>query len=280
MKLKNLTWALAVGVSAACLPDDPTSQSSKRRGSETVTAGAETVTPPTSDSTEVTTPAKSDDPAAPVETAPDVDEVVELPGIPYELPPLPAGATAPWPGGAVHGALVRVVETTDGDTVKVQTVDGIVTVRLLGINAPECDKRSSDFGKQCDPTDQDFSGEAEYFGVEAWQGLRELIEGKDVRLACKLVNDECEKDLYDRTLAFLVINDDDISETMVSRGFALTYTQFPLGNVFTYCVAEQAAQDARLGIWVDGRDAAITRMNPDTRYWYAYHDSTCDEHAP
>lgn len=276
VKRDALTWTLAiVGLTAACTPQDPT-------------AGRESETPVivVDSPSEDIAPAVSSKDDAPVEPSTDLTpeeqpepEAVELPAIPYALEELPADVAAPWPGGAVNGALVKVVEVTDGDTIKVETASGIEAIRVLGINAPECDKRSTAHGKACDPEDQDFSGVAEYYGVEAWAALRDLIEGEDVRLACKDVSGQCEMDHYDRTLSFIVIDGLDVSEYMTARGYAWTYTQFPPANVYTYCVAEETAIEGGLGIWSDGREAAIARMNGDTRRWYAYHDSTCSEHA-
>jgi len=269
VKRDALTWTLALllAASSACLPNDP---------SDNVVDRDDPLPAPTVDEDDAVDDSPDDTDDNPIDIEPDPDpqpdpdpepdpdpdpEVTELPPIPYELEELPDGVSAPWPGGAVHGALVEVLEATDGDTVKIDTDDGLMTVRIVGINAPECDKHSSEHGKSCDPSDQDFSGVAEPFGVEAWEGLSELIEGQNVRLACREVSGECETDRYDRVLAFLVIDGTDVSEYMTANGLAYTYTQFPPSNIYTYCVAEDAAIHAELGIWSDGRDPAITRRD-------------------
>jgi endonuclease YncB( thermonuclease family) len=238
---------------------------------------------------DATGPSKSDDPAEDPDPDPDESpdpddetspEVVELPPIPYELDELPDDATAPWPGGMVHGALVKVAHVIDGDTLKVTTDDRDVPVRLLGVNAPECDKRPVGDNRECNPDAQDLSGDAEVYGVEAWQALRDHVGDREVRIACKEINGRCETDRYGRFLAFLVLEGEDVGEYMAGGGHAWTYTQFPPDNIYTYCVAEDSAIDERQGMWADGFDQVVVGMNASTRNWYTYRDSTCAEHAP
>jgi endonuclease YncB( thermonuclease family) len=275
-----MAWFVVIAA-FGCGDADP-APANGQRGEDGYATGDALANNPTGDDGSDTTPTKSDDPTE--KNTPDDDdpsEVVELPSIPYELDELPAGATAPWPGDMVHGALVEVAHVIDGDTIKVELADGKVPVRLVGINAPECDKRpvgSND--RECDPDAQDLSGEAEVYGVEAWQALRDRLQDQTVRIACKEVNGRCETDRYGRFLGYIVLDGEDMAEFMTSGGHAWTYTQFPPDNIYTYCVAEDSAIANGEGMWAEGFDSVVTGMNASTRHWYAYRDSTCEENAP
>ena len=203
---------------------------------------------------------------------------------PYVLPDVPAGATAPWPGGIVNGALIEVEHVIDGDTVFLRTGEGefdLESIRVQGINAPECKKRRGANGlNECDPNNDDFSGDPEYWGYEAKVALEEFAEGKTVRLACKEVGGQCETDRYDRFLGVLIVDGEDASEFLASGGHAWSYTQFPVENLHTYCTAEEDAIDREAGMWEAGFDTVILGMNTSTRNWYTFHDQTCADYAP
>lgn len=175
----------------------------------------------------------------------------------------------------VRGTLSLVI---DGDTVHV-TVDGWYhRVRLQGINAPECEMRSVSTvdGSQfvCD-RDQ------EWWGLSAYEALRDLAEGVEVEVACNGEDgDPCETDDFDRFLAFLrtVDGDEDVGEWMARQGHAFSFTKFASTRRATYCRAEDLARAEGLGMWSLGdRDEVLARMNSGTRDWYEHHDRLCAE---
>lgn len=218
------------------------------------------------------------------DTAPPASRYDAL-GLPYPLSELPDGVTAPWPDSAItHGALINIRHVIDGDTIR-NPFSGQANLRLQGINAPECVKRSTSQGMECDPNNTDYVHDEdkeinEPYGAQAAQALKDLIAlNRNVRIVCKMVGGSCETDLYDRYLVWVVIDTPegpvDASYYLVEQGLALTYTSFPVDNMAAYCTAEDEAIAARRGMWKDGFDAAYSAMHPSTRKWYVYRNDRC-----
>lgn len=128
---------------------------------------------------------------------------------------------------APNGDVATVVEVTDGDTLRVDYGDRHgVTVRLIGINAPESD---------------------ECFGVEATAGLASLVEGVEV----SMVRDVSERDRFGRLLRFLYLADGTfVNESVVQQGFALA-REYPPDTTMTAVleVAQAAAETEEAGLW-------------------------------
>ncbi len=181
----------------------------------------------------------------------DVPEIATNPydklGLPA-LPELPEGTTVPWPGTISHGAFVKIEHVIDGDTVR-NPLAGQDNIRLLGMDAPECAKRKVALGMECDPSNTNYTVEAgakfpnEPYGAESGQALKDLIAlNPEVRIVCKMVGNECERDLYKRFLAWIVVETPDgpvdASYSIISQGLGWTYTSFPTENMALYCNAE------------------------------------------
>jgi micrococcal nuclease len=120
----------------------------------------------------------------------------------------------------------------DGDTI---TVSGIGTVRLLGVDAPE---KTGGYR------------ESEPYGDEAARFLRSLLDGKLVRLEY----DGEPKDRYDRTLAYVFLDDGTLAnEAIIRAGLAETYRRFDYWRKPAFQAAEREARDARRGMWARRR---------------------------
>jgi micrococcal nuclease len=116
----------------------------------------------------------------------------------------------------------------DGDTI---TVSGIGTVRLLGVDAPE--KTGGYRG-------------AEPYGDQATRFMRTLLEGKLVRLEY----DGDRKDQYNRTLAYVVLDDGTTAnEAIIRAGWAEAYRRFVYRRKADFQAAEREARAARRGMW-------------------------------
>jgi len=138
--------------------------------------------------------------------------------------PQPRGAPAP----AATSGFLRVRQVIDGDTL---TVSGIGAVRLIGVDAPE--KRGG-------------FREAEPFGEEATAFLKRLAEGKLVRLEY----DGDRKDRYNRTLAYVFLEDGTlVNEAVIRGGWAETYRSFTFRRKPDFQAAERDARAARRGMW-------------------------------
>ena len=249
-----------LGLGLACQPVDPTADA----------------TPPATDPD--TGPTADVDDGSSEVTESDGGQPLQLP---VDLPDLPAGAQAPWPGDGriVNGALLKVVHVLDGDTMVVETGAGEKRIRLKAIDAPACTGRVKGNDRwSCDPSNRKLDGEGEYFGVEAWRETRDMIEGKTLRIACQSDDgDTCNKGPYDRTLAWLVLDGrTDLSRHLAAGGFAWTYTDFASENVAVYCRAENRARSKGLGMWANPNDVRDA-MTQSTRRWYSRRDQICND---
>lgn len=175
-----------------------------------------------------------------------------------------------------NGMDVWVGHVIDGDTVSVWAGQSAHKVRLLGIDAPECDK---DFENTPDGRRLVCVKDQEYYGLEAYRELVKMVEDKTLTLTCDVApRAVCEKDQYDRWLAYLKTEDGDASVELARRGAAFSYVLFDASKRAEICEAEYEAITKKRGMWALGSvDAVLSRMNHDTRGWYRQmHDARCN----
>lgn len=127
-----------------------------------------------------------------------------------------------------------VEKVIDGDTFWLDDgSDEPLRVRLIGIDAPE----SRDFGTKV----------KEYYGEEAKEYLKKLIEGKKVRLEY----DVEPFDQYDRTLAYVYLKDGTfVNAEMIRNGYATVLIIPP--NVrysLTFLRLAREARKKKAGLW-------------------------------
>jgi micrococcal nuclease len=121
--------------------------------------------------------------------------------------------------------LVRVERVIDGDTI---IVDGGWRVRYIGIDAPE------------------LHPEAEYYGTEAWQANRELVEGRRVRLE----KDVSDKDRYGRLLRYVYVDGVLVNAEMLKGGYAHACSYPPdLKYQESFEELERQARETGRGLW-------------------------------
>jgi micrococcal nuclease len=132
-----------------------------------------------------------------------------------------ADETADPPGDLIPGRVERV---NDGDSGVVATEDSDVEVRLMGVNAPEQD-------------------ECHY--QESRDHLAGLIEGESVGL------EVISTDQFDRTLAYVWLDELLINGELVRDGFAIATTPPEEGDPHGESViaAEAGAHQAGVGLW-------------------------------
>ncbi len=141
--------------------------------------------------------------------------------------------------GPVYSAQTGVVvEVEDGDTLSVRTPGSAeaVTVRLIGIDAPE--RSHPTLGK-------------EFFSDEAAAHLASLCRGKTVRME----KGAEETDKYDRLLRYVFLPPPDgrlLNEEMLRAGMARAYTRFPFSRKDAFLSAEGRARGEGKGLWKDG----------------------------
>jgi endonuclease YncB( thermonuclease family) len=178
------------------------------------------------------------------------------------LPPGQTGTTdAPTrPGDLTSG---RVVRTNDGDSGVVASNGAEIEVRLMGVNAPE---------------------QGECYGQESSDHLAGLIEGELVDL------EVIGTDQFDRTLAYVWLDDLLVNHELVIQGFAIATTPEdgdPHGKMLI--AAEEAAFGAGSGMWsetacgssgampvvgIDGAGSSFDPAGPDEevldREWVSF----------
>jgi endonuclease YncB( thermonuclease family) len=123
----------------------------------------------------------------------------------------------------------RVVGVADGDTITVLDADNTQhKVRLSGIDAPE---------------------KAQAYGQRSKQSLSGLVFGKSV------VVETTKRDRYGREVGKVLADGLDVNLEQVNRGLAWHYKAYqreqPPADRTTYSEAEQAAREARTGLWQD-----------------------------
>jgi micrococcal nuclease len=137
-----------------------------------------------------------------------------------------------WLGRATHGPRPAfVIETVDGDTVRVRVDGRIDTVRLLGIDTPETHHPTKPV--QC-------------FGPEAAAFTRSRLAGRWVTL-----EDDVEpRDVYGRRLAYVSVDGRRFNDELLQRGYARLLVIPPNGaHARTMLAEELAAKRARRGLW-------------------------------
>ena len=123
----------------------------------------------------------------------------------------------------------KVVRVVDGDTI---VLDNGERVRYIGIDTPETKHPKKP---------------VQFFGKEASEANRKLVEGKRVRLEY----DVQRTDRYGRTLAYVYLEDGTcINAWLVENGFARVSTYPPnIRYQDRFKELEQKAREAKTGLW-------------------------------
>ncbi len=125
-----------------------------------------------------------------------------------------------------------VVQTVDGDTIKVKMGDKTETVRFIGMDTPEThDPRKS---VQC-------------FGQQAADKTKELLLNKQVRLESD--PNDSDRDKYKRLLRYVYLGDELINAKMIREGYAFAYTVFPFTKLDEFRSLEADARANNRGLW-------------------------------
>ena len=130
--------------------------------------------------------------------------------------------------------IYRVVEVIDGDTIKVDIGEKIVTVRLIGIDTPEI---ANPHNPQND-----------YFGPEAAQYTKQLLENQLVYLIPDPM--QSNRDKYDRLLRYVFLEDGTlVNAKLVAEGYAYNYIYEPFQFMKQFDYLEKQAKENQLGLW-------------------------------
>lgn len=125
--------------------------------------------------------------------------------------------------GPSTGTVARAI---DGDTLELESGEKI---RYLLVDTPESTTKT------------------ECYGPEAKAFNRSLVQGQQVELTYDV---EC-RDRFDRLLAYVTVEGQDVNRLMIERGYACVLHISPNGDdrVESYEALEQAAKEAGRGLW-------------------------------
>lgn len=129
--------------------------------------------------------------------------------------------------------LVPVLDVVDGDTLRVLYQGEPTKVRLVGVDAPET----------VHPQRED-----ECYGLEASLRLKELAQGKQVRLVVDQQQDDTDR--YDRLLRYVESEAGmDLGAELLRGGYVRVYESLPADRVVTYQELMREAQRSQQGLW-------------------------------
>ena len=125
----------------------------------------------------------------------------------------------------------KVTRVTDGDTVKVTGNDVKMTIRLVGIDAPETSKKKNEPGQP--------------FSQKSTKHLAGLVLNKSVEIK------SYGTDRYGRTLGIVFDSGKNANLEMVKAGLAEVYRGKPADglNLEPYWNAEAEAKKTGIGMW-------------------------------
>jgi len=131
-------------------------------------------------------------------------------------------------------AIYRVVTVIDGDTIRVDIGGTVETVRLIGIDTPEIANPNN--------------SQSDYYGPEAAQYVRQILEKQSVYLIPDPMNSN--RDKYGRLLRYVFLeNGTLVNAKLVENGFAFNYIYEPFQFMKQFDYLEKQAKEKRLGLW-------------------------------
>ena len=116
--------------------------------------------------------------------------------------------------------IFKVKKVIDGDTILASNDTSEIKIRLASIDAPET---------------------SQIYGKESTEHLSELVCGREITI------DDYGIDKYNRTIATVYLENEDINAKMVSDGFAWFYPLYANGN--NYLKNEIKAREESRGQW-------------------------------
>jgi len=122
----------------------------------------------------------------------------------------------------------KCIIVIDGDTI---LLAGNEKVRLIGVGTPET---------------RDEDRPVQYFGKEAYEFTRSLVEGKKVRLEYGMNR----KDKYGRTLAYVYLEDGTfLNAEIIKQGYGYLYRAFIFKYFDKFWQYEKEAREKKIGLW-------------------------------
>lgn len=147
-----------------------------------------------------------------------------------------------------HSKEYVVEKVIDGDTLRLK---GGERVRLIGIDTPE--SRENEKARRDSKRSQTDLSTIIQLGKQSYRKLKDMIEGKDVRLEF----DVTERDKYGRLLAYVYLKADQgreifVNAELVKLGYAMPMTIAPnVKHADLFRDLYREARKGRRGLWQD-----------------------------
>ncbi len=163
--------------------------------------------------------------------------------------------------GPINCEYTKIKRTIDGDTFETINWDKI---RMIWIDTPET----------VHPTKW-----VEFYGKQASDKLKELIEGKEVCLTLDQ-NKTMNKDKYNRLLRYVWIEDKNINAEMIREWYAFAYTHFPFQYIDEFRNYQQIAKDNNLWLWnIESKELFTQKENKDISNCWKETNTICSINA-
>ncbi len=119
----------------------------------------------------------------------------------------------------------------DGDTIVVDIGGKQEKLRLIGVDTPETVHPEKP---------------VEYFGKEASEFTKKMVEGKQVRVEY----DWQRRDKYGRLLAYVYLLDGSfLNAEIIKQGYGFAYTKYPFKYMEEFRGYEEEARENERGLW-------------------------------
>lgn len=138
---------------------------------------------------------------------------------------------------AEESKLYEVTRVVDGDTLDLETIG---RVRLIGVDTPETVHPKKP---------------VEYFGKEASKFLKDLVDGRKVKIEYDQANAvKNNLDKYERTLGYIYLEDGTfVNAAIIEKGYGHAYTSFPFKHLDRFRSLEKEARETKRGLWADAK---------------------------
>ena len=131
----------------------------------------------------------------------------------------------------------KLIEVVDWDTVKIEKDGQVVSVRMIGLDAPESTTMRY--------------GHMECFWKEASNHLAQLLSGVS-QIELEVDSTQTTTDKYWRLLGYVVVNWINLNKKMIEDGYGFEYTyNLPYKYQSEFKSAQKIASEKKFGLWAD-----------------------------
>ena len=149
----------------------------------------------------------------------------------------------------------KLVEVVDWDTVRIEKDGQVVSVRMIGLDAPESTTMRY--------------GHMECFGKEASNHLAQLLSWSS-QIDLEADPTQTTTDKYGRLLGYVVVNWTNLNKKMIEDGYGFEYTyNLPYKYQSEFKSAQKTASEKKFWLWADsackGERIAIDGQKSDKK---------------